>query len=435
MGSFVVEVERALGPGVDYDREPHGALIGRRARSGGPWLGFDQAALVESDDASGRRLRVLVALPASTFAGCRLEVEVTGGWETSSGSILVGRLAGADFPTPALARVAGNVEGGTWLDAAAAARIARLARQRYRERLSHARIAGGRAWQAIGASPPEFARFGTPHSAAEYDLARLPARFVRGLEGLLDDEERVLYWIERPLVRDLGVLERLRGRLDRRAALLALTDRQLLWLVDHAQPDHYLSDWGVDVEILPIERLADASCTASGDVAELTIATTAGRHVYTLPIELRDEAQVMRDLLTRFTPLAATALPRRRYPLEPMGFDAEASARWGQEHEARALYAEAMRGGEVLGFLFSPRRPGQRVPAAMVLRPTAVEVRDGVRCRRVALADVLTIRVTLSPLVGRIALASGVALSMPAPLMDRGAAFIRLVRRALAAIA
>ncbi len=236
MASFQVEVEQALGPGVDFERDAHGQLLGRHARPGRLWFGFDRAALVDSDDGLGRLVAVLVAVPASTYAGCRLEIELAGGWQTPSGPILVGRVAGTPLPPPLSARIAASVDEGTWLDTEAAERVASHARHRFRERRSHARISGGRAWYAIGVLPPEVARFATPHSAAEYSLAKLPPRFVRGLEHILDADERILYWVERPMAGDLGVVERLRRQVERRAALLVLTDRQLLWLVDHAKP-------------------------------------------------------------------------------------------------------------------------------------------------------------------------------------------------------
>jgi hypothetical protein len=438
MGSDVpagvlVEVEEALGPGIDFDRDPHDGRIGRRARGGRLWLGFDRAMLVDSDDGAGRAVPVLAAVPASTFQGARLVVELVGGWESARGVVLVGRVPGWAPPVLDLARIAGRIdEHATWIDATAAANIALQARHHYRDRESHARILGGRAWYALDTLAPELTRFATPHSAAEYSLARLPRRFVRGLDGLLDNDERVLYWIERPMVTDLGLVERLRGRLDRRAALLALTDRELLWIVDHAQPDRHLSDWGVDVEIIPVERIHHASCAAHDGLVELTVRTAGGSTVYGLPSELEAEVRVMRDLIARFTPFAAGGLPRRRYSIDPLPFDMEAAARFGQEREAQALLDSATRTGEVVIFAFSPSRVGQRSPAALVLRPGAVELLSRRPRRAISLAEVASLGVTLSPLVGRIATRPGVGLSFPAPLMDRGAAFVRLTRRALA---
>ncbi len=431
--SLIVEVEEALGPGVDFERDPASGLVARRARPARLWLGFDRAALAESDDGLGRRVPVLVALPASTFRGARIAVELTGAWRGDQGVILVGSVPGGPSLSPMLARIAGNVDSqATWLDRETAEREARTAYQRFRERRSHARISGGRAWRPSGTLGPELARFTTPHSTAEYSLSRLPPRFLRGLEGLLDDDERVLYWIERPILTDVSLVRRLRERIDRRAALLVLTDRQLLWIVDHAQPDQYLSDWGVDVELLPVERVVEAECAPRDGAVELRVGTPAGGRTYQLPAELEEEIRVMRDLLSRFTPSAARSLPRRRYRLDAIAFDADAAARFDQESVARRGYEAAAADGAVSAFLFSPSRPGQRSPAALILRPTAVELDVRDRRRAIGLADVVTINVTLSVLVGRLSVGPGVAITYPAPLADRGAAFVRLARRALA---
>jgi hypothetical protein len=430
--TLVVEVEQALGPGVDFERGGDGRLLGARARSGGVWLGFDRASLLESDDGLGRRLPVVVAVPASTWAGSRLSIVLTGGWQTERGPTLLGVVPGAPQAVPDLARIAAGLDGRAGsLDREAARTVAGEAYQRYRERRNRARITGGRAWYGINSLPPAVARSGTPHSAAEYSLKRLPDRFLRGLQGLLDDEERILYWVERPMATDVSLLDRFRARLDRRAALLVLTDRQVLWIVDHANPNRYLEDWGIDVEVIPNERLIEARCSRRDGVVELEAVTPAGARGLRLPEELGEEVEVMRRLVARFTPAEAGRQPMRTYALEPIAFDAEAAARFGQEADARHLNAEAAQSGEVLAFLFSPRRPGHRTPSALVLRSTAVELL-GTRPRRVALADVVAIDITLSPLVGRISMGRSISMTYPAPLFDRGAAFARLTRRALA---
>lgn len=427
-----VEIEQALGPGVDFIAEPGDPVVGHRARMGGVWLGFDRGALVGSDDGSGRRVPVLVASPVSTFDGARLRVELTGGWRTGGRTTLVGRVPGASMPIAAFALVVGGLDQrATPLDTAAAVEEARRARRRDRQRRSQDRIRDGRAWQPADLLPPERARFATPHSAAEYRLRRLPPRFVRGLEHLLDDDERVLYWVERPLARDVGIAQRLRGAGDRRAALLMLTDRQLLWMVDHARPDRYLSDWGVDIDLVPTERLQAVRESRRTTMVELTVSTTAGGRSYHLPAELADEVRLMGALLRRFLP-GGPPLPRRRYGLDPIAFDASIAAPFGQVAEARALLDAAVGDGEVLAFLFSPRRKGQRSPEALVLRPTSVEVVGGRRAARLALEGIASISLTLSPLVGRLSFGPGVAVTYPAPLAEHGAALTRLARRAIA---
>ena len=420
-------------------------LVGRRARSLGAWPGLDRAGLIDTDDDHGRRLPVLVAAPASTFTGARLAVELAGGWRDRGRTILFGRIEGAACPPRDIARIAAGVAAdATWVDADEAGRVAREAGRRYRERRAHARILGGRAWQPGMAPAPAQARFATPHSAAEYRVAKLPPRFLRGLEGLLDDDERLLYWIERPLVADVALLRRLRGDTDRRAALLALTDRQLLWLVDHARPDRYLSDWGVDVELIPVERVRGAQTASERDHVQLSVTSDAGARVYRLPAELDAEAEVMRELLSAFVPGGACNLPLRRYEVTPIPFDAEPADRFGQGGEARRAYDTAAERGNVIAALYSPARPGQPRPATLLLRSSAVELEDGdrpgERHRRshrdappaVPLDEVVTIRLTLSPMVGKISIDPGIRLAYPAPMSDHAAAFVRLARRALA---
>ena len=434
--ALTVEVEQAPGPGVDFHHVQGTGLVGRSARAGAVWLGYDRAGLIDSDDGRGRRVPVIVAVPASTFEGAILAVELTGAWQAVDGPVLVGRVSGARTRLPAVERIAAGVDGqARWLGRDAAIRLAHQARQRYRERRSHARIRGGRAWRASTALAPESARFATPHSAAEYRLERLPPRFVRGLEGILDDDERLVYWVERPLGGDVPLRQRLRSRVDRRAALLAVTDRQLLWLVDHAQPDVYGHDWGVDIEVVPLERILRVDSQERGNLVEVSVVTEAGARDFGLPVELADEVGVLRSFLDRFTPTHGRGLPRRTYVVEPTAFDVEAAARFGQQAEAQALAQAAARRGEVLAMLFNPRRPGQRSPVALALYAGEVVLLGRESRLATPLAQVAAITLTMSALVGRVGFEPGVRTTYPAPLMDVAATFVRSARRLLAGFA
>jgi hypothetical protein len=432
---LVVEVEEPQGPGIDVESDDHGRPVGRRARTGGIWLGFDRGGAVETDDGRGRRLPVVVAVPTSTYRGCRLVAHLVGAWQLSDGVILVATIAGWNPPAPPLAlAAAGQRETGTWLSAEAAGQVLTEARHRYRRRRSEARETGGRAWQAVGL-PPELARYATPHSEAEYSLARLPPRFVRGFEGLLEDDERLLYWVERPQTLTVGLVDRLRRRIDPRAALLALTDRQLVWLVDHARPDRYLSDWGTDVEVVPVERMREVSVRVVDDQVELAIGTPAGPRSYRLPVERASEVEVMAAFLRRFVGPTAGGPPRRTYTAEALAFDPEPASRFGQADVARRLYEDAQREGEVLAFLFSPSRPGQERAAALVLRRDRLERREPEGRQAVPLSDLAALRLVLSPLVGEAGgVPGGPVLRYPAPLAQEGAALVRLARRVLAMV-
>ncbi len=434
---LLLEVEDAAGPGVDFERVGH-ELVGRRVRRGGLWLGFDRGAVLETDDGAGTRLAAVVALPASTHAGCRLEAEPAGGWLADGRLVVVARLAGAPSPLPALARLAAGVpEDAAWLDAAAVGREVQHARQRFRERRAHARILGGRAWHGAGhgaGASVEASRFTTPHSAAEYRLDGLPQRFLRGLAGLLDDDERLLYAIERPEDRDAGIVARTFRREDRRAALLALTDRQLLWVVDHADPDRFLGDWGVDVEVVPVERIT-AVDVLPGPGSGIAVATDGGRRAYRLPAELGAEIAVLARLIRRFVAAADESPLRRLYGVPAVEPEEGPLDAFGQAAEARAAVAAERRAVPVLGAFYDPRRPGVRGPSLVVLREDAVALRSATAVRSVRLDDVAALGITLSALVGRLVVrgrTESLDLRFPAPLSTGAAAWVRSARRALA---
>jgi len=431
--SIDLEVDAALGPGVDVewiDRRP----VGTRARPGGIWLGMDRAAVVDTDDGSGRLLPAVVAAPTSTFAGCRLRAHVVGAFRDDGRVVVVSLVAGTPKPVQGLARIVADVpESAAWLEPAEAAEEIARGRRRYRERRAHARILGGKAWLGVGL-PVEESRFTTPHSAAEYRLDRLPARFMRGLEGLLDDDERLLYTIERPEVRDAGVVDRLVRRVDRRAALLALTDRQLLWIVDHADRDRYLSDWGVDVELVPVERVEHVELHP-GSPTQLAVATAAGTRTYRLPAELAAEATVMARLLRRFTPGAAGARPRRVYPVPEVVPDGRALGAFGQAADAEAAVDAAREAGPVTAAFYDPRRPGVRRGRLLTLDPEEITLAPDGGTESIDLVAVASLGITLSTLTGRLTVvgrSSTIDVRFAAPLAAGATAWLRSARRAVA---
>lgn len=435
--TVVVEIERAPGPGPVVELDDRGHPVVRRFRPGGLWLGFDHGAVLETDDGRGRALAALVAVPASTFPGCRIVGELAGALVAGERVVLLVRLAGAALPPTPTAVAAAALGEAEFVAVEAAARLLQQARARYRERARAGRPTGGRAWAAIGTLPPELARFATPHSPAEYRISQLPPRIVRGLEGALDDDERILAWVRRPGLAEGGLLDALRrGRRDRREAVLLLTDRQLVWVVDHAEPGRYLVEWGVDVEIVPLERLAGVALEPTADGlhirVETDVADPAGVRTFDLPPEAGAEAEVLAALLERFVPSRAGSSPRRFYELTAIAPDLEPAERFRQGAEAAAFLDRARRRGDLLGFLFSPRRPGAKEPAALAVYADRA-IRFGPdRADEVDLAQVAGIGLTLSPLVGRITLLPGPALTYPAPFSGAGAALTRLLRRATA---
>ncbi len=435
----LVEVERATGPGPAVEFDDRGRPLVRSFRAEGIWLGFDHGSVPETDDGRGRTLAALVALPGSTFPGCRIAARLTGALVSGDRVVLLAALPGWPPPAIGLARAAAALGDAAHLEAEAAADLLRRARLRYRERVRAGRPTGGRAWAAIGRLPPELARFATPHSPAEYRLAQLPPRLVRGLEGILDDDERILAWVRRPAILEGGLRETLRRagrRVDRREAVLVLTDRQLVWVVDHAEPGRYLVEWGVDLELVPLERLIQVRAATTADVIRLTVETDAGGSArsrsYELPAEATAETEVVVALLERFTPEAADGRPVRRYELGARQPALEEADRFHQREVAVAFLERAGELGEVLGFLFSPRRPGTREPSALAVFEWGAALLTPDAVVRTSATDLAALGLTLSPLVGRLSLVPGPTLTYPAPFSTTGTAVVRLLRRAAA---
>jgi hypothetical protein len=255
---------------------------------------------------------------------------------------------------------------------------------------------------------------------------------VRGLEGLLDPDERILYWIDRPALVDAGLVERVRLRRDRRAALLLLTDRQVAWLVDHATPDRYLSDWGVDVISIPNEQLVDVAVTMPRDEPALVVRTARGATEVRLPRELSSEAAVFRGLASGFAS-RSSALPRRRYATERIEPDWTMLEPFGGQDEARRIAARL--NGEVLGCLPSPRRPGQARTELLAVSNHSISVVSGAGpAREVSIDRVHGLEATFSTLHGRIATIGDkrIAMTYPSTLGASAAPIIRLARRLLA---
>jgi hypothetical protein len=220
-----------------------------------------------------------------------------------------------------------------------------------------------------------------------------------------------------------------------------LTDRQLLWIVDHLPPSRYLMDWGVDIDIVAVERIASVEVTARRDHIALVIhtGTSSPPLVIEFPAELGREAHVVERLARRFTAAAAGPTPRRVYDVETVPLDVEAAERFGQGDIASEAVARLGAGGPLAAVLFSPRRAGQAAAATLALRRDQLLLdRDGAPTTGTDLRDVSRIRLVLSPLVGRLEVVVGsgtFGLAYPAPIANVGTAFLRRLRRQWANVA
>jgi hypothetical protein len=93
-----------------------------------------------------------------------------------------------------------------------------------------------------------------PHAQAEQLIRFVPQRFQHALAKLLLDDERLLAFVERPLLRHrTGLLGMQTWRSNE--GLFLLTDRQALWLRDFLAPGSTFAEGGYIARMVPLERL------------------------------------------------------------------------------------------------------------------------------------------------------------------------------------
>lgn len=103
-----------------------------------------------------------------------------------------------------------------------------------------------------------------PHAQAEHLIRFVPARFQKTLQDLLLDDERLLAFVERPLLRfRTGLLKLQRWRSNE--GIFLVTDRQVLWLRDFFSPGQSFLSGGFIAHAIPIERLQHARLLSAGN--------------------------------------------------------------------------------------------------------------------------------------------------------------------------
>ncbi len=111
-----------------------------------------------------------------------------------------------------------------------------------------------------------------PHAQAEHLIRFVPQRFQHALARLLLDDERLLAFVERPLLQHhTGLL----GMQTRRSneGLLLVTDRQALWLRDFLTPGSTFSEGSYIARTVQLERLQRITVLPPGR----TVGEFAGR--------------------------------------------------------------------------------------------------------------------------------------------------------------
>jgi hypothetical protein len=325
------------------------------------------------------------------------------------------------------------------------------------------------AWHAVeGLTPEQHAQIAQAQTIdqlastlqAEQLIRFVPPRFQHTLEQVLLDDERLLVFLERPLLRHrAGWLGMQQYRAN--AGLLLVTDRQVLWLRDFFSPGASMFPEGYIARSIPLERLTDISLVPAGIASSsvgipleeetspyvrlvLTIENCVGQERYEVAFPAdktsEDALERMEHVLRAFVPLAG---PQERHlcrlpvlePWIPQGAEARRLTGLGgvvmdavkhclEQHLSETLHAA---GEELLVATTVPALEAYRSPARLVaLTRTAVLTFDAftekargpwkaaqeplVQAQRYELAQISSVQLSYS------LLGSSLCLFLPQPL-------------------
>ena len=167
-----------------------------------------------------------------------------------------------------------------------------------------------------------------PHGQAEHLIRFVHQRFQHALGDLLLDDERLLAFVERPLLRHrTGWLGMQTWRSNE--GVLLVTDRQVLWLRDFLSPGSSFLPGGYIAHMAPVERLEQVIVLPAGTVpAELAqrletqdspylrlvmeVACSSGRELFVVEFPPEPELE---KALARITSILRAFLPH------PVGYD------------------------------------------------------------------------------------------------------------------
>jgi inorganic pyrophosphatase len=130
-----------------------------------------------------------------------------------------------------------------------------------------------------------------PHAQPERLIRFVPQRFQHALAELLLDDERLLFFIERPLLRHRSGWLRLQ-QWRSNEGLFLVTDRQVLWLRDFLSPGANFLQGGYIAHSAPLERMRVITLLEAGRApAELAACLEEQESPYLrLVIELESQA-------------------------------------------------------------------------------------------------------------------------------------------------
>jgi hypothetical protein len=251
-----------------------------------------------------------------------------------------------------------------------------------------------------------------PHAQAEQLIRFVPQRFQHALAKLLLDDERLLAFVERPLLRHrTGLLGVQTWRSNE--GLFLLTDRQALWLRDFMAPGSTFAEGGYIARMVPLERLQSVAVLPPGRTPGefagrmeandspyqrlvLEAASAAGTELIAIEFPVKAEAEKalaqIVAMLRAFLPMEDGSVDRRvrRLPVVeiwmPQGAEAQRLAGLGgfvpapmaQRLEQRLAESVKESGEEVLVSALVPALEDFKTPARlMALTPHALLVIDG----------------------------------------------------------
>ena len=288
-------------------------------------------------DADGEPFQALVFTALPTLPGCIIRGHVAAALEgrTAEGARHALVLSQSDTEDAfSLDTLASQVLGAAvallgwrpstqvrWLEKDAALALLWEGRQRLlAERARQRPARHGAAWKAQpGERPRHGSVYTEPHTWAERMVGSLPFRFQRYVQDELLDEERILFFVERPPFRPPGTRWGLLRRQRLSEGLLIVTDRQLLFMEDALPPDITMVDWGYIARTTAVERIQGAELRAEPDRAALHVRVHAqsGSEHFSVPFppECKDPLAEVELLLRSFASPERSAV-RRLYAEE-----------------------------------------------------------------------------------------------------------------------
>lgn len=297
--------------GVDEQPVHSVDVVVRRAHGSHPVYGIDRRrgairleGVAEGLDSAGdlafipdslgwqeQEVTVFLLTRLPTFEGCLVEARIIGGLTIGDQLAAVVAVPEADPAWASLLELSDLDQGLreslerwackhfsttdrlVWMGASASARLVQEARRRARIARAEAQKGPkvGATWLVTAPTDGRKAE-GEPHTWAENLLPSLPLRFQKYVAGLLMDDERILFFLERTPFR-AGAQRRLSIIRGRRAhqGLLLVTDRMVLMMEDVLPPDATMVHWGYIAEAVAVERVVGASMRQDGNSSYLDV--------------------------------------------------------------------------------------------------------------------------------------------------------------------